>query len=167
MLSGQPTGSHRIEGIAIRLIPPPWDPALADRIEGVSSEQAQQMARRLAREEGLFAGTSTAANLVAALRVAETLGRGATVVTIAVDSGLRYLRTAPYADWGTRGRCTDFRACRGRTLPEASSVCQRLARPRSAQDFPRFLAARMIWVTRWRPMPSLVAISSGRSPCSL
>lgn len=54
------------------------------------------MARRLAREEGLFAGTSTGANVVAALRVAEQLDASATVVTLAVDSGLRYLSTAPY-----------------------------------------------------------------------
>ena len=51
------------------------------------------MARRLAREEGIFAGTSTGANVVAAIRLAERLGPSATVVTLAVDSGLRYLST--------------------------------------------------------------------------
>jgi cysteine synthase A len=54
------------------------------------------MARRLAREEGIFAGTSTGANVVAALRVAERLGAGATVATIVVDSGVRYLSTDLY-----------------------------------------------------------------------
>jgi len=54
------------------------------------------MARRLAREEGIFAGTSTGANVVAALRVAKELGAGATVVTLVVDSGLRYLSTEVY-----------------------------------------------------------------------
>ena len=96
VLSGEPTGSHRIEGIGIGFLPPLWEPHLVDAIERVASADAQQMARRLAREEGLFAGTSTGANVIAALRVAETLDASATVVTIAVDSGLRYLSTAPY-----------------------------------------------------------------------
>jgi len=65
-------------------------------IETVASADAQEMARRLAREEGLFAGTSTGANVLAALRVAERLGPRRVVVTIAVDSGLRHLSTAPY-----------------------------------------------------------------------
>ena len=96
VLSGHPTGSHRIEGIGIGFIPPLWRPDLVDSIEQVGSDEAQQMARRLAAEEGIFAGTSTGANVIAALRVAETLPAGAQVVTLAVDSGLRYLSTAPY-----------------------------------------------------------------------
>lgn len=97
VLSGAPTGAHRIEGIGIGFIPPLWRPDLVDSIEQVGSDAAQQMARRLAAEEGIFAGTSTGANVIAALRVAETLPAGAQVVTLAVDSGLRYLSTAPYA----------------------------------------------------------------------
>ncbi len=97
VLSGQPTGAHRIEGIGIGFLPPLWEPDQVDGIEQVRSADAQEMARRLAREEGLFAGTSTGANVVAALRVAEKLDASATVVTLAVDSGLRYLSTAPYA----------------------------------------------------------------------
>ena len=97
VLSGQPTGAHRIEGIGIGFLPPLWEPDQVDGIEQVRSADAQEMARRLAREEGLFAGTSTGANVVAALRVAEKLDESATVVTLAVDSGLRYLSTAPYA----------------------------------------------------------------------
>jgi cysteine synthase A len=97
VLSGQPTGAHRIEGIGIGFLPPLWDPDAVDAIEQVSSADAQEMARRLAREEGLFAGTSTGANVIAALRIAEKLDESATVVTLAVDSGLRYLSTAPYA----------------------------------------------------------------------
>lgn len=96
VLSGQPTGAHRIEGIGIGFLPPLWDPDLVDAIDQVASTQAQEMARRLAREEGLFAGTSTGANVIAALRVAEQLDASATVVTLAVDSGLRYLSTPPY-----------------------------------------------------------------------
>ncbi|MGA9714982.1 MAG: cysteine synthase family protein [Aeromicrobium sp.] len=97
VLSGDPTGAHRIEGIGIGFIPPLWQPELVDSIEQVGSDDAQQMARRLAAEEGIFAGTSTGANVIAALRVAATLPCDAHVVTIAVDSGLRYLSTAPYA----------------------------------------------------------------------
>lgn len=97
VLSGQSTGAHRIEGIGIGFLPPLWEPDQVDGIEQVSSADAQEMARRLAREEGLFAGTSTGANVVAALRVAEKLDASGTVATLAVDSGLRYLSTAPFA----------------------------------------------------------------------
>lgn len=97
VLSGGRSGSHRIEGIGIGFIPPLWQPELVNEIETVSTEDAKAMARRLAREEGVFAGTSSGANIVAALRVAQRLGTGATVVTLAVDSGLRYLSTDVYA----------------------------------------------------------------------
>ena len=93
VLSGRPTGSHRIEGIGIGFVPPLWNRQLVNGIETVATEEAKAMARRLAREEGVFAGTSTGANVVAALRVAQRLGKGTTVVTIIVDSGLRYLST--------------------------------------------------------------------------
>jgi len=93
VLSGRPTGSHRIEGIGIGYRPPLWDPKLVSQILTVSSAEAQEMARRLAREEGLFVGTSSGANVVAALQVARELGPGGTVVTLMVDSGLRYLST--------------------------------------------------------------------------
>jgi len=96
VLSGKPTGSHKIEGIGIGFIPPLWHARLVNRIDAVSTEEAKVMARRLARQEGIFAGTSTGANVVAALRVAERLGAGATVVTIVVDSGLRYVSTDVY-----------------------------------------------------------------------
>jgi cysteine synthase A len=97
VLSGGQSGSHRIEGIGIGFIPPLWDPLLVNEIRPVSSHDAQQMARRLALEEGIFAGTSTGANVVAALEVASHLPSSATVVTLAVDSGLRYLSTDLFA----------------------------------------------------------------------
>jgi len=93
VLSGRPSGSHKIEGIGIGFIPPLWKPAEVDEILTVSTAEAKAMARRLAREEAIFAGTSTGANVVAALRVAERLGPDATVATILIDSGLRYLST--------------------------------------------------------------------------
>lgn len=97
VLSGGAPGSHRIEGIGIGFVPPLWDPARVSEITSVSSAEAQDMARRLAREEGVFAGTSSGANVVAALRVARELGRGATVATLMIDSGLRYLSTELYS----------------------------------------------------------------------
>ena len=97
VLSGRPSGSHKIEGIGIGFVPPLWQPELVSEIQTVTTEAAKAMARRLAREEGIFAGTSTGANVVAALRVAEQLGEGATVVTLIVDSGLRYLSTDVFA----------------------------------------------------------------------
>jgi len=96
VLSGGPTGSHKIEGIGIGFIPPLWEPSEVNEILTVKTEDAKAMTRRLAREEGIFAGTSSGANVVAALRVAERLGPHATVVTIMVDSGLRYLSTDVY-----------------------------------------------------------------------
>jgi cysteine synthase len=96
VLSGRPSGSHKIEGIGIGFIPPLWQPEIVNEILTVSTEDAMSMARRLAREEGIFAGTSTGANIVAALRIAERLGPGKTVATIIVDSGLRYISTPLY-----------------------------------------------------------------------
>jgi len=93
VLSGGAPGSHRIEGIGLGFTPPLWQPELVDEVQPVSTEEAKAMARRLAREEGVFAGISTGANVVAALRLAERLGAGKSVVTIAADSGLRYLST--------------------------------------------------------------------------
>lgn len=100
VLSGNPTGSHKIEGIGIGFIPPLWKPDLVNEILTVTTEEAMDMARRLAREEGIFAGTSTGANVVASLRTAELLGPGKTIVTVIVDSGLRYISTPLYRDAG-------------------------------------------------------------------
>ena len=93
VLSGKPSGSHMIEGIGIGFIPPLWKPNEVEEILTVTTEEAKVMARRLARDEAIFAGPSTGANVVAALRVAARLGPKATVATIIVDSGLRYLST--------------------------------------------------------------------------
>ena len=95
LLGGQP-GPHKIEGVGIGYTPPLWDPSVVDGIEPVRTADAKEMARRLAREEALFAGTSSGANVVAAIRVAERLGPGATVVTLIADSGLKYLNTDVY-----------------------------------------------------------------------
>jgi len=97
VLSGRPSGSHKIEGTGIGFVAPLWIPTLASEIQTVSTREAMEMARRLAREEGIFAGTSTGANVAVALRLAARLGPDHAVVTIAVDSGMKYLSTALYA----------------------------------------------------------------------
>ena len=96
VLSGRPSGSHGIEGTGAGFVVPLWSDDLADEIETVSTEDAMATARRLAREEGVFAGTSTGANVAVALDVAARLGPERTVVTVAVDSGMKYLSTALY-----------------------------------------------------------------------
>jgi cysteine synthase A len=96
VLLGGPAGPHKIEGVGIGYTPPLWEPSLVDEVLAVATEEAKEMTRRLAREEALFAGTSTGANVVAALRVAARLGAGATVATLACDSGLKYLSTDVY-----------------------------------------------------------------------
>jgi cysteine synthase A len=96
VLSGGPSGVHKIEGVGAGFVVPLWHTSLADEIIPVSTEEAMTMARRLARSDALFAGTSTGANLVAAIEVGTRLGKGATVVTVLCDSGLKYLSTPLY-----------------------------------------------------------------------
>jgi len=96
VLSGGASGAHRIEGVGPGFVPPVWRADLADEILQVSTADAEAMARRLAAEEAIFGGTSTGANVTAALRVAERLGAGRTVATLACDSGLKYLSTELY-----------------------------------------------------------------------
>ncbi|HEX8165504.1 MAG TPA: cysteine synthase family protein [Beijerinckiaceae bacterium] len=94
VLSGGRTGMHRIEGIGAGFVVPLWHASVADEIAAVSTEEAMAMARRLARSEALFAGTSTGANLVAAIGTGMRLGPDATVVTVLCDSGMKYLSTS-------------------------------------------------------------------------
>jgi len=96
VLCGGQAGPHKIEGVGIGYIPPLWEPTLVDDILPVSTDDAKDMARRLAREEALFAGTSSGANVVAAIQVAKRMGPGAKVVTLMADSGLKYLSTDVY-----------------------------------------------------------------------
>jgi cysteine synthase A len=91
VLSGGKPGGHKIDGIGAGYVVPLWMDGIADQIERVSTGEAAGMANRLAREEGIFGGTSTGANVTAALRLAEQLGPGATIVTIMCDTGMKYL----------------------------------------------------------------------------
>jgi cysteine synthase A len=96
VLSGGPKGSHRIEGIGVGFVPPQWRREAVDEVQTATTEEAMSMCRRLAREEGIFAGTSSGLNVIAALRIAKKLGPDATVATIMIDSGLRYMSTDLY-----------------------------------------------------------------------
>jgi len=84
-------GAHRVEGIAAGFRPPHLKDGVFDEVRTVEEASAREMARRLAKEEGIFAGTSSALNVTAALQLAQELGRGSTVATVAVDSGFKYL----------------------------------------------------------------------------
>jgi cysteine synthase A len=85
------SGTHHIEGVGLGFVPPLLDNSFFDEARGIDEAEARQMAWRLAREEGIFAGTSSGMNVVGAIALARELGVGHTVVTVAVDSGLKYL----------------------------------------------------------------------------
>ena len=97
VLSGRPAGTHHIEGGGIGYRPPLLGPADYDEAVAVPEAQAFEMARQAARTEGIFSGPSTGANLVAALGIARRLGPGHRVVTVQVDSGLKYLGGSLYS----------------------------------------------------------------------
>lgn len=77
---------------------PHWDPDRVDHLEPIGDDEARDMTLRLSREEGIFAGISTGANVVGAHRLAERLGPDAVIVTLAVDSGFKYLSVNPFAE---------------------------------------------------------------------
>lgn len=91
VLSGGKPGAHRIDGVGAGFVVPLWRGEGVDRIEQVSTDEAVAMQARLAREEGLFAGTSTGANVIAALRLAEGMDGDTTIVTVMCDTGMKYL----------------------------------------------------------------------------
>lgn len=91
VISGGEAGTHGIEGIGIGFLPPLLDPDRYDEVRAIEEEDGRAMARRLAAEEGLLAGTSSGLNVAGAVAIAEELGAGHTVVTVAVDTGLKYL----------------------------------------------------------------------------
>jgi len=93
VLSGGQPGAHKIDGIGAGFVVPLWHKGIADQIEQVSTEEAMAMVMRLAREEGLFAGTSTGCNVIVALRLAEVLTPDANIVTVMCDTGMKYLKT--------------------------------------------------------------------------
>ena len=96
-ISGGERGPFLIQGWT-GLVMPHWDPDRVDHLEPIGDEEALEMTVRLAREEGIFAGISTGANVVGAHRLAERLGPDAVIVTLAVDTGFKYLSVSPFAD---------------------------------------------------------------------
>jgi len=98
VISGGEPGAHRVEGIGVGFIPPLLDPSRYDEVKGIEESASRVMARRLAREEGLLAGTSSGLNVAGAIAIAEDLGAGHTVATVAVDTGLKYLAGDLFAD---------------------------------------------------------------------
>ena len=97
VLSGGPPGTHHIEGGGTGRRPPMLEPTDCDEVIAVPEAEAFEMARRAARADGIFSGPSTGANLVAALTMARRLGPGHRVVTVQVDSGLKYLAGSTYS----------------------------------------------------------------------
>jgi len=91
VISTGKAGTHHVEGIGIGFLPPLLNAQYYDEARGIDETEARVMARRLAREEGIFSGTSTGLNVVGALQLAQELGPGHIVVTVAVDTGLKYL----------------------------------------------------------------------------
>ena len=96
IISGGKAGSHDVEGIGIGFVPPLLDGELYDEARGIDEKEARRTVRLLATEEGIFAGTSSGLNVVGALQLAQELGEGKTVVTVAADTGLKYLATDLY-----------------------------------------------------------------------
>lgn len=91
VISGGDPGTHGVEGTGIGFVPPLLDRDLYDEVRPIDEAQGRVMARRLASEEGLLAGTSTGLNVVGAIDLAIEFGAGSTVVTVACDTGLKYL----------------------------------------------------------------------------
>jgi cysteine synthase A len=96
-ITGGEPGAFLIQGWT-GFVMPHWDSARVDHVEPIEDQAAVDMTRRLAQEEGIFAGISTGANVVGAHRLAERLGPDAVIVTLAVDTGFKYLSVSPYAD---------------------------------------------------------------------
>lgn len=97
VISTGKAGAHRVEGVGVGFVPPLLDRALYDEVWGIDEQEARAMARRLAREEGIFTGASGGLNVAGALRLAAALGEGHTVATVVCDSGLKYLAGDLYA----------------------------------------------------------------------
>ncbi len=98
ILSGGEAGSHTVEGVGVGFVPPLLEKEFYNEARAVQETEGREIARRLAKEEGIFAGTSTGLNVLGALQIAEELGKGHTVVTVACDTGLKYLGGNLYRD---------------------------------------------------------------------
>jgi cysteine synthase len=97
VISSGNAGSHHVEGLGVGFVPPLLNEELFDEARGIDETEARRTARLLAKKEGIFAGTSSGVNVVGALQLAKELGEGKTVVTVAADTGLKYLAGDLYA----------------------------------------------------------------------
>ena len=97
VLSGHVPGRHGVEGIAPGFVPPQFDRSLVNEIRCIDEADGRRMAWALAQREGIFAGTSTGLNVAGAIEIAKEVGAGKAVVTVAVDSGFKYLAGDLYA----------------------------------------------------------------------
>ena len=148
-ISGGERGSFLIQGWT-GLVMPHWDPEKVDHLEPIGDEEAIEMTLRLSREEGIFAGISTGANVVGAHRLAERLGPDAVIVTLAVDTGFKYMSVSPYARHFTR---------RGQS---SSAIRRRRSRRAVGLDRPVVdLAPDLVGDRLARSSPA----SPSRSPC--
>src|SRR5436190_8332388 len=95
-ISGSDQGPFLVQGWT-GMVMPHWYPEKIDHVEPIEDDEAIAMTVRLAREEGIFAGISTGANVVGAHRLAERLGPNAVIVSLAADTGFKYMSVAPYA----------------------------------------------------------------------
>lgn len=98
VISGKEAGTHHVEGIGIGFVPPLLDQALYDDVRAIDEGEARRAARSLAKDEGIFAGISSGLNVAAAIRIAKEMGQGATIATVAVDTGLKYLAGGLYTE---------------------------------------------------------------------
>jgi cysteine synthase len=97
VLTGGVAGPHNVEGVAPGFVPPQFDSKLINETRSVDEQEGREMCLRLAREEGIFAGTSTGLNVVGAIELAKEIGPGGVVVTVAVDTGMKYLSGGLYS----------------------------------------------------------------------
>lgn len=97
VLTGGTPGMHGVEGVAPGFVPPQFDRTMVSESRGIDEAAGRRMAWELARREGIFGGTSTGLNVAGAIQIAREIGAGHTVVTVAVDSGFKYLAGDLYA----------------------------------------------------------------------
>ncbi|MFW6306075.1 MAG: cysteine synthase A [Bacillota bacterium] len=98
VISGEGPGPHKIQGIGAGFIPGVLNTDIIDRVVKIDNDEAMETSRRVAREEGLLVGISSGASIAVALKLAKELGKGKRVVTIAPDTGERYLSTELFED---------------------------------------------------------------------
>ena len=96
-ISGGERGPFLIQGWT-GFVVPHWQAAMVDHVDAIRDDETLDMTCRLARDEGLFVGISTGANVVGAHRLAERLGSDAVIVSLAVDTGFKYMTVSPFAD---------------------------------------------------------------------